>query len=266
MSEQNLVAVYDTAAHADAAIQDLKAANVPADAISRHAKNGSAASSAPKEEPGFWASLFGSGESTVYDQSVESGSIVVTVKSPEQHVTQISDILERHDPIDLDEREAAYTATSTTTTTSKAAPKPAAKATDDGTIALAAEQLSVGKRAVKGGTTRVHTYVVETPVEEQVTLHNETVHVDRQKVTNGRTVNAADFQDKTIEMQETGEEAVVGKTARVVEEISLSKTASDHVETVKDTVRHEEVKIEELGDGATMSKGQQKAPLSSPRR
>ena len=34
MTEQTLVAVYDTAAHADAAVLDLKAANVPAAAIS----------------------------------------------------------------------------------------------------------------------------------------------------------------------------------------------------------------------------------------
>jgi len=263
MSEQNVVAVYDTASHADAAIQDLKAANVPANSISRHAKNRNGTDPRqPREEPGFWASLFGGG-STVYDRSVESGSVVVTVRSPEQHMTRVSEILEAHNPVDLDERDAAYTATTTTTT----APKPAAKTTGDGTIQLAAERLTVGKRAVKGGTTRVHTYVVETPVEEQVTLHGETVHVDRHKVSDGRKVTAADFHDKTIEMQETDEVAVMGKTARVVEEISLRKEASDRVETVKDTVRHEEVKIEELGADATTVKGkiQPTAPLSPKR-
>jgi stress response protein YsnF len=51
-------------------------------------------------------------------------------------------------------------------------------------------------------------------------------------------------------MTETGEEAVVGKTARVVEEVALRKQAVDHVETVRDTVRKEEVEIEEVqGDG-----------------
>lgn len=254
MSEQNIVAVYDTAAHADAAIQELKSANVPASSISRHAKGGAAAGKAsPAPEPGFWASLFGSGESTVYDRSVESGSIAVSVKSSGQQVTQISNILERHNPIDLDEQDVAYTATTTT----KAVPKPAGpmpeKTAENDTIQLAAERLTVGKRAVKGGTTRVHTYVVETPVEEQVTLHSETVHVDRRAVSDGRKVTGADFQDKTIEMQEVGEEAVVGKAARVVEEISLRKEASDHVETVKDTVRHEEVKIEEVGADATIT-------------
>lgn len=67
-----------------------------------------------------------------------------------------------------------------------------------GTIQLAAEQLRVSQRAVKGTTTRVRTDVVETPVEEQVTLHGETVHVERQKLSDGK-VTVADFQDKTIE-------------------------------------------------------------------
>jgi hypothetical protein len=41
MNEQTLVAVYDTSEHADAAVRDLKTANVPADAISQHVKSGS---------------------------------------------------------------------------------------------------------------------------------------------------------------------------------------------------------------------------------
>ena len=36
MNEETIVAVFDTAAHADAAIRDLEAADVPSSAISRH--------------------------------------------------------------------------------------------------------------------------------------------------------------------------------------------------------------------------------------
>jgi len=38
----------------------------------------------------------------------------------------------------------------------------------------------------------------------------------------------------------------VGKEARVVEEISLRKEASDRVETVRDTVRSTKVEVEEV--------------------
>jgi stress response protein YsnF len=42
----------------------------------------------------------------------------------------------------------------------------------------------------------------------------------------------------------TDEEAVVGKTARVKEEIVVHKEATDRVETVRDTVRRQDVEIE----------------------
>lgn len=265
MTEQTIVAVYDTAAHADAAIRDLEAAHVPSDAISRHAQGTTAgattdAAAPPAREPGFWASLFGgeSSDTPVLARSVEGGATVVTVKAPEQHVARVSDILDRHDPIDFDECAASYgMAQTTAATATSAAPRAAAmpvaavETEDGGTIRLAAEMLTVGKRAVNRGTTRVRRYVVETPVEEQVTLHSETVHVDRRPVTDGRPVTAADFDDRTIEMRETSEEAVVGKTARVVEEISLRKEGVDRVETVRDTVRRQEVEIEEVPAAAT---------------
>jgi uncharacterized protein (TIGR02271 family) len=118
-----------------------------------------------------------------------------------------------------------------------------------GTLELAEETLSVGKRAVSGGTTRIHRYVVETPVEEAVTLRTEKVTMDRHPVTDGRPLGDADFSDRTIEMTETSEEAVVSKTARVTEEVSLRKEASDRVETVRDTVRRDEVEIEQVPGG-----------------
>jgi uncharacterized protein (TIGR02271 family) len=98
----------------------------------------------------------------------------------------------------------------------------------------------------------VRRYVVETPVEESVTLHEEKVTLERHPVTDGRPVTDADFTDKTIELTETAEEAVVAKTTRVVEEVSLGKTATDRTETIRDTIRKEEVEIEQLpGEAVT---------------
>ena len=112
----------------------------------------------------------------------------------------------------------------------------------------------VGKRLVNRGGTRIRRFVVETPVEESVSLRNETVRVERRPVTDNRPVADADFTDKTIEMTETGEEAVVGKTARVVEEVSLRKEAVDRTETIHETVRKEDVEIEQIpGEPLTSS-------------
>ena len=276
MSFETIVAVFDTAAHAAAAVQDLVSAGVPSDAITQHANNtvtGSAATTAtPGREQGFWSSLLGgepeqSYDSTVYDRSMEGGSTVVSVQTPTNSVTQVSAILERHNPVDIDERAASYNSTQTTTSTtaapvaisgqaSVASGVSAERATDSGTIQLAEESLVVGKRALNQGSTRVRRYVVETPVEEQVTLHDERVVVDRRPVTDGRPLADGSFSDKTIEMVETREEAVVSKTARVVEEINLRKEGVDRVETVRDTVRREDIAVEQVpGEMVTSTTG-----------
>jgi hypothetical protein len=74
-----------------------------------------------------------------------------------------------------------------------------------------------------------------------------------------RAVSASDavFQDRTIELEEFDEEVVVSKDARVVEEISLRKEAHDRTETIRDTVRHTEVEIEDgrTGTGVAGARG-----------
>ena len=58
-----------------------------------------------------------------------------------------------------------------------------------------------------------------------------------------RPITDADFTDKVVEMTETSEEAVVSKAARVREEVVIHKEATERTETVRDTVRREDVEI-----------------------
>ncbi len=127
---------------------------------------------------------------------------------------------------------------------------PAAPATTAATgdteevIPLSEETLQVGKREVDRGSTRIRRYVVERPVDEQIRLRNETVSVFRRPVTGTAAVGADAFRDHEIVVTETAEEAVVGKTAHVVEEVVVQKGVQERVETVHDTVRREEVEID----------------------
>ncbi len=260
MAEETIVAVYDTAAHAQAAVSDLRAASVPESAISVQAggaTTGTSTTAAPVREQGFWSSLFGGEpdhDTSVYDRSVQGGSSVVTVRVPDQHVDRVMQILESHNPVDIDERASSYglTQTSTTQTPLAAPTRPAVATAEGGAIQLSEEQLAVGKRVVNRGGTRIRRFVVETPVEEQVTLHDEKVTLERRPVTDGRPATDS-FSDKAIEMTATTEEAVVSKTARVVEEVGLRKEATDRVETIRDTVRKEEVEIEQIPGGTSTS-------------
>ena len=265
MTDETIVAVYDTAAHAEAAIADLKGVGVPESAISMHAETGSVAGTTtttttgePVREHGFWSSLFGGEpdhDTAVYDRSLQSGSTVISVKVPDTHIEKVMEILESHHPIDIDERATGYGLTQTTTAQPLASPTPVTAASSElaskgDAMQLSEESLAVGKRVVNRGGTRIRRFVVETPLEESVTLRDEKVTLERRPVTDGRLA-ADSFSDKTIEMTESTEEAVVSKTARVYEEVGLNKTATDRVETVRDTVRKEEVEIEQIPGGTT---------------
>jgi len=251
MTTHTIVAVYDTPAHAELAIADLTAAGIPASSIQHYAGDsaeGALAHDETESKGGFWAWLTGeettSEHHAVYDHSMRSGSTVVTVVAEDHDSDKISTILEDHAPIDLEERASQYAGASSMSTASTGYTAPAtaaATATGEEALSLSEETLQVGKRAVDAGSTRIRRYTVERPVSEQVQLRDETVSVFRRPAT-GAAVSDA-FTDKTIEMKQTREEAVVGKTAHVVEEVVLQKGTQERVETIHDTVRKEEVEV-----------------------
>ncbi|SPJ32546.1 hypothetical protein [Kushneria phyllosphaerae] len=117
MEEQLVVAVYDTEANADAAMQDLRNAGIPESAINRHAQteHDSAVSHEASEEekkPSFWQRLFGkhdhSEDTSAYDRNVERGATVIAVRALVADLDRIEDILERHDPVDIDEKSVEH--------------------------------------------------------------------------------------------------------------------------------------------------------------
>jgi uncharacterized protein (TIGR02271 family) len=110
-------------------------------------------------------------------------------------------------------------------------------------IPLAEEVLTVDKRKVSSGTTRIRRYVVETPVETQVTLVKERVVVERRKPATDKA-NGDMLTEVTFEVAETDEVAVTGKVVRLKEELVVRTERVERVETVRDTVRQDEVKIE----------------------
>ena len=117
--------------------------------------------------------------------------------------------------------------------------------TGDDTVQVAEEELQVGKREVGGGRVRVRSYVIERPVEEQVELRQERVTIERRPVDRAVTPGDAAFTERTIEAVERGEEAVVSKTARVTEEIGLRTDVEQETETVRDTIRKQNVEVED---------------------
>lgn len=65
------------------------------------------------------------------------------------------------------------------------------------------------------------------------------------RVLTGAEASPDVIPERTIEVTATAEEAVIAKETRVKEEVVLRKEGQDRMQTVSDTVRHTEVKVDD---------------------
>ena len=198
----------------------------------------------------FFSSLTGGDEDAhnTYAQGVNQGGALLSVKADDDQANSVAALLRQHGARDIEggTRNASYEET-----TDKYRGTDVASTTGQTSIPVVEEELVVGKREVDLGGVRVYSHIVERPVSADVSLHNESIDIGRRAV--NRPATAADFQTGSmpIELRATGEEAVVGKTARVVEEVTIGKQGSNRTETINDSVRKTEVDVEELPSTAT---------------
>lgn len=117
------------------------------------------------------------------------------------------------------------------------------------TIPIIEEQMIVGKQIVKTGGARVRTTMTEKPVEGKVNLREENVTVERHSVDRPVDANTAKtFKEGSFDVTTKAEVPVVSKEARVVEEVVVGKDVSEHVETVRDSVKRTDVKVDEIDE------------------
>ncbi len=180
-----------------------------------------------------------------YATGVNDGGALLAATVENDEAAEVAAFLKQHGARDIDgNRQAADAGTPVYGGT--------AAATEGTAIPIIEESLVVGKREVDRGGVRVYSHVVEHPVAADVTLHDEFINVDRRFV--DRPATAADFtagSGQVIELNATGEEAVIGKTSRVVEEVVVGKQASEHTEQITDTVRKTEVEVEQVPAATT---------------
>ena len=277
MTTRTVTAMFTTRAEAERAASDLVSKLGVSQSSVRVSPGADMADTGydnanPYKETGFFASLkdlFVPDEDRyAYAEGMRRGSVLLNASIEENRLEEASDVLERAGALDLDAQEASWRQSGWTGYDAKAhgavgaAAMPTGTAPNNGTdtIKVVQERLTVGKRATETGRVKIRAYVVERPVEETVSLHQETVHVDRHAVDRPATAEdlANAFGERTIEARAMSEEAVVAKEARVVEEIAIQKDATDRVQTIHDTVRETKVDVE---DGAvTAQPGAVQAP------
>jgi uncharacterized protein (TIGR02271 family) len=251
MSHEKVVAVYNTAAHADAAVRTLKSAGYSANDISI-TRNENEAPTAEVSAPGFWQHLFGRDigfhEAAAYGHAVVRGAAVVTVRVLESEGPNVIELLDAYQPVDVMDRVRTHGSAAVAPPIVVVPPPTSAGDVrrDEEVVRLAEEQLNVGKRQVDAGITRVRRFSVEKPVEANVTLHEEHAEVIRRSISDAGYLNDIDWCEETIEVTETAERPVVNKTVRVTEEVVIRRRSSDHIETVRDTVRRQQLEVEKL--------------------
>ena len=220
MTERTITALYDTRGAAETARDGLVALGVPSHQVAiRGTGEGAAGATTGEEDGGFWASLsdlfMPDEDRSTYAEGLRRGGYLLTAHVPDDLEDQALEVLERSDPVDLDQRaeswrqegwtgyQAGATSTDAGAATAgaavsgaeRAAPaRPrrrglgaatgltATNAAGEEVIQAAEEQLRVGKREVGRGGVRVRSYVTERPVEEQVELRQERVTVERRPV------------------------------------------------------------------------------------
>ncbi len=182
---------------------------------------------------------------THYATGVNEGGALLTVAADDSDAEEVAALLQQHGARDIESGQG-----STTENQRQLVGSDSETATGETAIPIVEEQLVVGKRNVDRGGVRVYSHVVERPVEAEVTLRDEQINVQRRPV--NRVATAADFEmgnRSAFELHATGEEAVIGKNSRVVEEVVVGKQASSHSEAIHDTVRKTEVEVEQIAGG-----------------
>lgn len=289
---RTIIALFRSLGDAGQVRRELEAAGIPSRDINISNNDGQqiAGTTATRtgqesESTGLLDWLFGvpESEATAYREGVERGETLVTIRTQsDEQADRVTEILGRYDPIDIDERTApagAREGLSATAAGATVPPTGAMAATPAGTgarqnlrageevhVPVVEEELAVGKREVNRGGVRVRSYVVERPVDAEVRLRDETVRVERRPASGEAPVAPDAFKERSYEVTERDEEAVVAKTARVKEEVVIGKDVQERTEHVRDTVRRTEVEVETADAGAGTASRGPATPGTRPKR
>jgi len=205
-------------------------------------------------------------DAELYAEGVRRGETLLTVQVDDAEVSRTRDLLNQYNPTDVhgeasnwrsqgwsrfdesttptaEEYKKYRSSSSTGAGTSMTG---TTQRTEDGKMVLPVveEQVDVSKREVEKGKVHVYTEVTEKPVSTDVSLRQENVTVERRPADRPVSPNDAAFRDQSIELTEKSEQAVINKTARVVEEVVVGKDVTQQSQTVSDTVRRTDVRVE----------------------
>jgi uncharacterized protein (TIGR02271 family) len=120
--------------------------------------------------------------------------------------------------------------------------------TTDDAMTRSEEELRVGKAEREAGRVRLRKYVVEDEVTQTVPVRREEVRVEREPITDANADDAMDGPEISEEEHEVvlhEEEPVAEKRAVPKERVRLDKDAHTEEREVSETVRKEEIEVDD---------------------
>jgi uncharacterized protein (TIGR02271 family) len=176
---------------------------------------------------------------SIYVEGVRRGGTIITAYVADSSVARAAEIMSGYNMVNIKNRASELQKV-------RSDLKLSDPAKSDNVLEVIEEELQVGKEAVERGRMRIYSVVSEKQVQQDVRLRDETLRVHRRPVNRSVTANPELFKERSFEMVEMDEIAKVGKTARVVEEVQLGKEVADRVDTIKETLRRQDVQVEEI--------------------
>ncbi len=199
----------------------------------------------------FFSSLFGNDKTNAKNYTNAAGNadavLCIQVDSMER-ARQAVKILDWHGAIDVDGHSSQHNQQNLAGNYPPAGiPQNTANIQAQTTIPVIEENLQLDKQVVEQGGARIRSRIIEKPVEANLRLREEHVVINRRPV-NREATNAdlTNFKEEEFVLTEYAEVPVVGKQARVVEEVVIDKNVTEHVETVRETVRRTDVEVEKI--------------------
>ena len=241
---RTIVAVFASRQEAERVAQTLEREGVDrrhiriADTSTRQQYERESERGGERRSGGFWSWLFGTDETDAWNSDVDyyseglgRGGAVLTVDADDAQAVRVQQLLEA---------QGARV---------EAGGRQQASGGGEQVLPVVEEQLRIGKRAVTRGGVRIYTRVTERPVEEDVRLREERVHVERRPVDRAIPAGTEAFRERSFEVEEMREEPVVAKEARMVEEVVVTKDVQDRTAKVRDTVRRTDVEVDRAEAG-----------------
>ncbi len=116
------------------------------------------------------------------------------------------------------------------------------------TVPVVSEKLTAGVRETEAGKFRLSKRVVEEQKTIDVPVQHEEVFVTERAVNRAATQEDLNMMDRDIEIPLRQQEVVTSKEAVVTGEVNIRKEVKRENERVTDTVRREEVHVEDAGN------------------